>query len=134
MELGRHGGIDTLVSNVAVNPFFGSTLHTSEDVGTSLVVTHMEKGVRVWGEHMGGRGHEGAPGLSSLAHSLSLCRGSGLAVLILPPPPQVLGLYSVSKTVLPGLTKALIKFSSAMSLWKDEAVKEKMLKNLRVKS
>uniref|UniRef100_A0A452GUE1 Dehydrogenase/reductase SDR family member 4 n=1 Tax=Gopherus agassizii TaxID=38772 RepID=A0A452GUE1_9SAUR len=28
----RHGGIDILVSNAAVNPFFGSTLDASEDV------------------------------------------------------------------------------------------------------
>uniref|UniRef100_A0A8C3IQ88 Uncharacterized protein n=1 Tax=Chrysemys picta bellii TaxID=8478 RepID=A0A8C3IQ88_CHRPI len=30
--LERHRGIDTLDSNVAMNPFFGSMLHTSEDL------------------------------------------------------------------------------------------------------
>ncbi|XP_043351918.1 dehydrogenase/reductase SDR family member 4-like isoform X2 [Dermochelys coriacea] len=55
--LEHHGGIDILVSNAAVNPFFGSTLDASEDVWNkilqinvtatallvSLVVPHMEK-------------------------------------------------------------------------------------------
>ncbi|XP_065278971.1 dehydrogenase/reductase SDR family member 4-like isoform X2 [Emys orbicularis] len=34
--LERHGGIDILVSNAAVNPFFGSTLEASEDVWNKL--------------------------------------------------------------------------------------------------
>ncbi|XP_053218911.1 dehydrogenase/reductase SDR family member 4-like 2 isoform X2 [Podarcis raffonei] len=55
--LERHGGIDILVSNAAVNPFFGSTLDATEEVWDKifdinvkaaallikLVVPHMEK-------------------------------------------------------------------------------------------
>ncbi|TFJ97177.1 alpha-N-acetylglucosaminidase [Platysternon megacephalum] len=91
--LERHGGIDILVSNAAVNPFFGSTLDASEDVWNKilqinvtatallvgLVVPHMEK------------------------------RGGGSIVLV-----------------------SSIAGFSPFPLWKDEAVKEKMMENLRL--
>ncbi|CAM5100456.1 unnamed protein product [Natator depressus] len=109
--LERHGGIDILVSIAAVNPFFGSTLDASEEV---------------WNKHWGG--------FIVLISSIA-----GFS------PFPALGPYSVSKTALLGLPKSLApelgarnirtnclapgivqtKFSSA--LWKDEAVKEKML-------
>uniref|UniRef100_A0A3Q2PX97 Dehydrogenase/reductase (SDR family) member 4 n=1 Tax=Fundulus heteroclitus TaxID=8078 RepID=A0A3Q2PX97_FUNHE len=83
------GGIDILVSNAAVNPFFGNIMDSTEDVWdkilsvnvksafllTKLVVPHMEK------------------------------RGGGNVIFV--SSVAALGPYSVSKTALLGLTKAL---------------------------
>ncbi|KAM3823281.1 dehydrogenase/reductase SDR family member 4-like [Vipera latastei] len=135
----RYGGIDILVSNAAVNPFFGNILDASEEVWDKifdinvkatallarLVVPHMEK------------------------------RGSGSIVIVssvagYAPFPN-LGPYNVSKTALLGLTRNLAielaprnirvnclapglirtKFSSA--LWEDENAESLMMEVLRIK-
>ncbi|XP_077663031.1 dehydrogenase/reductase SDR family member 4-like [Eretmochelys imbricata] len=136
--LERHGGIDILVSNAAVKLFFGSMLDASEDVWNKILQVNG----------------------TSLALLVSLVlppprRNRGGSIILVSSiagfsPFLALGPYSVSKTALLGLRKALApelgtrnirtnclapgivqtKFSSA--LWKDEAIKEKMLKNLRV--
>uniref|UniRef100_A0A3Q2QXV0 Dehydrogenase/reductase (SDR family) member 4 n=1 Tax=Fundulus heteroclitus TaxID=8078 RepID=A0A3Q2QXV0_FUNHE len=89
MTVDQCGGIDILVSNAAVNPFFGNIMDSTEDVWdkilsvnvksafllTKLVVPHMEK------------------------------RGGGNVIFV--SSVAALGPYSVSKTALLGLTKAL---------------------------
>ncbi|CAM4657896.1 unnamed protein product [Caretta caretta] len=74
--LERHGGIDILVSNAAMKPFFGSMLDASEDV---------------WNKARSCRG-----GSIILVSSIA-----GFS------PFPALGPYSVSKTALLGLPKAL---------------------------
>ncbi|XP_058038322.1 dehydrogenase/reductase SDR family member 4-like [Ahaetulla prasina] len=135
----RYGGIDILVSNAAVNPFFGSILDASEEVWdkildinvkatallASLVVPHMQK-----------RGSGSIVIVSSLAGYM---------------PFPSLGPYNVSKTALLGLTRNLAselaphnirvnclapglirtKFSSAF--WQDENAERGILENMRVK-
>uniref|UniRef100_A0A8C4SNK6 Dehydrogenase/reductase (SDR family) member 4 n=1 Tax=Erpetoichthys calabaricus TaxID=27687 RepID=A0A8C4SNK6_ERPCA len=139
MAVKEYGGIDILVTNAAVNPFFGNILDSTEAVWdkildvnvkatfllTKLVVPHMEK------------------------------RGGGSVVIVSSiagfQPFQFLGPYSVSKTALLGLTKALapelaplnirvncvapglIKTNFSAALWKDENVKEEFLKNVSMK-
>ncbi|XP_043914348.1 dehydrogenase/reductase SDR family member 4-like [Protopterus annectens] len=95
MTVEQHGGIDILVSNAAVNPYFGKVLDCSKDAWQKIfdvnvtasfllakrVVPHMEK------------------------------RGGGSIVFISSTaayhPFPNLGPYSVSKTALLGLTKAI---------------------------
>uniref|UniRef100_A0A8C8VIX3 Dehydrogenase/reductase SDR family member 4 n=1 Tax=Pelusios castaneus TaxID=367368 RepID=A0A8C8VIX3_9SAUR len=138
MALERHGGIDILVSNAAVNPFFGNTLDATEDVWNKILQINVTATAMLIGlvvPHMEKRGGGSIVIVSSIA---------GYS------PFPALGPYSVSKTALLGLTKALApelgarnirintlapgiiqtKFSAA--LWKDEAMKEKMMENLRV--
>ncbi|KAG5846226.1 hypothetical protein ANANG_G00147560 [Anguilla anguilla] len=89
------GGVDIFISNAAVNPFFGNMMDSNEEVWdkildvnvkaafllTKLVVPHMEK-----------RGGGSVVFVSSVAGYQ---------------PMQGLGPYSVSKTALLGLTRAL---------------------------
>lgn len=133
------GGVDILVSNAAVNPFFGNILESTEEVWdkilgvnvtasfllTKLVVPHMEK------------------------------RGGGSVVIVSSvagyQPMQGLGPYSVSKTALLGLTRALapdlghsnirincvapgiIKTRFSAALWENEGVLEEFLKQTCIK-
>lgn len=133
------GGIDILVSNAAVNPFFGNILDSTEDVWdkilsvnvksafllTKLVVPHMEK-----------RGGGNVVFVSSVAGYQ---------------PMQALGPYSVSKTALLGLTRALapdlapsnirvncvapgiIKTRFSSALWENEAIVDEFKKQLSIK-
>ncbi|XP_074838428.1 dehydrogenase/reductase SDR family member 4-like [Carettochelys insculpta] len=136
--LERHGGIDILVSNAAVNPVVGSALEASESVWNKILQINVTATAVLVGlvvPHMEKRGGGSIVLVSSIA---------GFS------PFPGLGPYSVSKTALLGLTKVLApelgphnirinclapgliqtKFSAA--LWKDEAVKEKMMETLRV--
>ncbi|XP_066483200.1 dehydrogenase/reductase SDR family member 4-like [Tiliqua scincoides] len=137
--LERHGGIDILVSNAAVNPFFGSILDATEDVWgkildinvkasallVNLVVPHMRK------------------------------RGGGSIVLVASiaaySPFPGLGPYNVSKTALVGLGQNLAlelapdnirvnclapglirtKFSSA--LWQDKATGDRLMEAMQIR-
>uniref|UniRef100_A0A3Q2QY24 Dehydrogenase/reductase (SDR family) member 4 n=1 Tax=Fundulus heteroclitus TaxID=8078 RepID=A0A3Q2QY24_FUNHE len=133
------GGIDILVSNAAVNPFFGNIMDSTEDVWdkilsvnvksafllTKLVVPHMEK-----------RGGGNVIFVSSVAAYQ---------------PMQALGPYSVSKTALLGLTKALapelaqsnirvncvapgiIKTRFSSALWENEDIVDEFKKQLSIK-
>uniref|UniRef100_A0A8C6K5N2 Dehydrogenase/reductase (SDR family) member 4 n=1 Tax=Nothobranchius furzeri TaxID=105023 RepID=A0A8C6K5N2_NOTFU len=139
MTLDQCGGIDILVSNAAVNPFFGNIMDSTEDVWdkilsvnvkssflmTKLVVPHMEK------------------------------RGGGNVIFVSSvgayQPMQALGPYCVSKTALLGLTRALapelaqsnirvncvapgvIKTRFSSALWKNEDVVEELKKQLSIK-
>ncbi|KAG7330401.1 hypothetical protein KOW79_006623 [Hemibagrus wyckioides] len=133
------GGIDILVSNAAVNPFFGNILESTDEVWTKildvnvkssflltkLVVPHMEK------------------------------RGGGSVVLVSSvagyQPMTGLGPYSVSKTALLGLTRALapelahsnirvncvapgvIKTRFSSALWQSEEIASEFLKMTSIK-
>ncbi|XP_059384040.1 dehydrogenase/reductase SDR family member 4 [Carassius carassius] len=139
MTIEQCGGVDILVSNAAVNPFFGNILDSTEEVWdkilgvnvkasfllTKLVVPHMEK------------------------------RGGGSVVIVSSvagyQPMQGLGPYSVSKTALLGLTQALapdlaqsnirincvapgiIKTRFSAALWENESVLEEFLKQTSIK-
>lgn len=135
----RFGGVDILVSNAAVNPFFGNIMDSTEAVWdkildvnvksafllTKLVVPHMQK-----------RGGGSVVFVSSVAGYQ---------------PMQALGPYSVSKTALLGLTKALapelaqsnirvncvapgvIKTRFSTALWKNENIVEEFKKQLCIK-
>uniref|UniRef100_A0A3P9H899 Dehydrogenase/reductase (SDR family) member 4 n=1 Tax=Oryzias latipes TaxID=8090 RepID=A0A3P9H899_ORYLA len=139
MTLDQCGGIDILVSNAAVNPFFGNIMDSTEDVWdkilavnvkasfllTKLVVPHMEK-----------RGGGNIVFVSSVAGYQ---------------PMQALGPYSVSKTALLGLTRALapelahsnirvncvapgiIKTRFSSALWQNEDLLEEFKKQLSIK-
>uniref|UniRef100_A0A8C9QQ83 Dehydrogenase/reductase SDR family member 4 n=1 Tax=Spermophilus dauricus TaxID=99837 RepID=A0A8C9QQ83_SPEDA len=132
MAVKLHGGIDILVSNAAVNPFFGSLMDATEEVWdkvldvnvkatalmTKAVVPEMEK------------------------------RGSGSVVIVASigafTPFPGLGPYNVSKTALLGLTKnlalelapknirvnclapGLIRTNFSSVLWKDKEREDRM--------
>ncbi|XP_064198333.1 dehydrogenase/reductase SDR family member 4 isoform X1 [Anguilla rostrata] len=133
------GGVDIFISNAAVNPFFGNMMDSNEEVWdkildvnvkaafllTKLVVPHMEK-----------RGGGSVVFVSSVAGYQ---------------PMQGLGPYSVSKTALLGLTRALapelahsnirvncvapgvIKTRFSSALWQNEDVVEEFKKQLCIK-
>ncbi|XP_069375228.1 dehydrogenase/reductase SDR family member 4 isoform X2 [Paralichthys olivaceus] len=139
MTLEKCGGIDILVSNAAVNPFFGNIMDSTEEVWdkilsinvksaflmTKLVVPHMEK-----------RGGGNVVFVSSVAGYQ---------------PMQALGPYSVSKTALLGLTRALapelaqsnirvncvapgvIKTRFSSALWKNDNIVDEFKKQLSIK-
>ncbi|XP_054609712.1 dehydrogenase/reductase SDR family member 4 [Dunckerocampus dactyliophorus] len=139
MTLDQCGGVDILVSNAAVNPFFGNLMDTTEDVWekimsinvkaaflmTKLVVPHIEK-----------RGGGNVVFVSSVAAYQPL---------------QGLGAYSVSKTALVGLTRALapelaqsnirvncvapgiIKTSFSSALWQNDDIMDDFKKQLCIK-
>ncbi|KAM9836539.1 LOW QUALITY PROTEIN: dehydrogenase/reductase SDR family member 4 [Aulostomus maculatus] len=139
VTLEKYGGIDILVSNAAVNPFFGNMLDSTEDVWdkilsinvkaaflmTKLVVPHIEK-----------RGGGNVVFVSSVAGYQ---------------PMQALGPYSVSKTALLGLTRALapelahsnirvncvapgvIKTRFSSALWQNEDLMDEFKKQLSIK-
>ncbi|XP_020359714.1 dehydrogenase/reductase SDR family member 4 isoform X2 [Oncorhynchus kisutch] len=139
MTVEHCGGIDILVSNAAVNPFFGNIMDSTAAVWdkildvnvkaaflmTQLVVPHMEK-----------RGGGSVVFVSSVAGYQ---------------PMQALGPYSVSKTALLGLTRALapelaqshirvncvapgiIKTRFSQALWHDEDVLDEFKKQLSIK-
>lgn len=130
----QFGGLDILVSNAAVNPYFGSALATPEaaydkifDVNVKATFQLIQEAVPL----MKGRDNSSITIVSSIGGYT---------------PFELLGIYSVSKTALIGLTKALTpeladhkirvnclcpgvirtKFSGA--LWKDQAAEEECLK------
>lgn len=139
VTLQKYGGIDILVSNAAVNPYFGNTLDSTEEVWdkilsinvkaafllTKLVVPHMEK-----------RGGGNVVFVSSVAGYQ---------------PMPALGPYSVSKTALLGLTRVLapelapsnirvncvapgvIKTRFSSALWGNEDIMDEFKKQMCIK-
>uniref|UniRef100_A0A672YWM7 Dehydrogenase/reductase SDR family member 4-like n=1 Tax=Sphaeramia orbicularis TaxID=375764 RepID=A0A672YWM7_9TELE len=136
LTLQKYGGVDILVSNAAVNPFFGNTMDSTEEVWdkilsinvkasflmTKLVVPHMEK-----------RGGGNVVFVSSVAGYQ---------------PMPALGPYSVSKTALLGLTRVLapelapsnirvncvapgiIKTRFSSALWQNEDIMDEFKKQI----
>ena len=135
----QFNGFDILVSNAAVNPYFGSILMTPEsaydkifDVNVKATFQLIQEAVPL----MKGRDNSSITIVSSIGGYT---------------PFDLLGIYSVSKTTLIGLTKALTpelsqlnirvnclcpgiirtKFSGA--LWKNKAAEEECLKIVPMK-
>uniref|UniRef100_A0A670K6J7 Dehydrogenase/reductase 4 n=1 Tax=Podarcis muralis TaxID=64176 RepID=A0A670K6J7_PODMU len=137
--LERHGGIDILVSNAAVNPFFGSTLDATEEVWDKIFDINVKAAallIKLVVPHMEKRGGGSIVIVSSIA-AYSPFPG--------------LGPYNVSKTALLGLTHTLAselgprnirintlapglirtKFSSA--LWQDKTTGDKLMETMRIR-
>merc|ERR1712042_272594 len=95
------GGLDILVSNAAVNPYFGPTLECPEDVWDKIFEINVKVSFLLF--------KESVPLLQQ--------RGGGSAVFVSSiggfQPILALGPYSVSKTPLFGLTKALASEAAA---------------------
>jgi len=95
------GGLDILVSNAAVNPYFGPTLACPEDVWDKIFEINVKVAFLLF--------KESVPLLNA--------RGGGSAVFVSSiggfQPIPALGPYSVSKTALFGLTKALASEAAA---------------------
>ncbi|XP_041375333.1 dehydrogenase/reductase SDR family member 4-like isoform X1 [Gigantopelta aegis] len=93
--LEQFGGIDILVSNAAVNPMFGPILDTSEEAWDKIFEINVKSSFLLCKEvvpHMEARGSGSVILISSIAAYA---------------PMHLLGAYSVSKTALIGLGKAL---------------------------
>jgi len=95
LTLEKYGGLDILVSNAAVNPFFGSMLDCPEDMWEKIFDINVKTAFLLF--------KECAPLMQE--------RGGGSAIFISSvggfQPLPFLGPYSVSKTALLGLTKCL---------------------------
>ncbi|XP_064359375.1 dehydrogenase/reductase SDR family member 4-like isoform X2 [Dromaius novaehollandiae] len=131
--LERHGGIDILVSNAAVNPVMGSALEADEAAWEKLFqvnVTAAAMLIKLVVPHMEKRGGGSIVLVSSLAGYM---------------PFPALGPYSVSKAALLGLVKALapelrprgvrlnavapglIRTRFSAALWEDEATRKRVM-------
>ncbi|KAK3586741.1 hypothetical protein CHS0354_014772 [Potamilus streckersoni] len=134
--LSTFGGIDILVSNAAANPCFGPILDTTESAWDKIFETNVKAAFFLCKEvvpHMEARGGGSVVFVSSYAGYT---------------PIESLGPYSVSKTALIGLTKALVpqlsqsnirvnaiapgviktKFSEAF--WKNETLHDMLLQSI----
>ncbi|KAG9331857.1 hypothetical protein JZ751_016883, partial [Albula glossodonta] len=139
MTVEQCGGVDILVSNAAVNPFFGNILDSTEEVWDKILDVNVKAAfllTKLTVPHMEERGGGSVVFVSSVAGYQ---------------PMQALGPYSVSKTALLGLTRALApelahcnirvncvapgviqtRFSSA--LWQNEDIVEEFKKQLSIK-
>lgn len=135
----QFGGIDILVSNAAANPTFGPILDTSEGAWDKIFETNVKAAFFLCKEvvpHMEKRGGGSVIFVSSFAGYT---------------PMEFLGPYSVSKTALIGLTKALVPQLSTMNirvncvapgviktkfseqLWKNPAVKDLVMQMIPMK-
>jgi len=132
----RWGGLDILVSNAAVNPYFGPTLGCPEETWDKIFEVNVKASFLLF----------------KACVPLFESRGGGSAVFVSSiggfQPIPMLGPYSVSKTALFGLTKALaaevasenirvnciapgiIKTKFAEALTDNEDIADKALENL----
>ncbi|XP_054667480.1 dehydrogenase/reductase SDR family member 4-like isoform X2 [Grus americana] len=136
--LETYGGIDILVSNAAVNPVLGSTLDADEAAWEKLFqvnVTAAAMLVRLVVPHMERRGGGAIVLVSSVAGYM---------------PFTALGPYSVSKSALLGLVKALapelrprnirvngvapglIRTRFSAALWEDDATRERVMSSMGI--
>ncbi|KAK1796858.1 hypothetical protein P4O66_000947 [Electrophorus voltai] len=139
MAVEQCGGIDILVSNAAVNPFFGNILESTDEVWSKILDVNVKAAFLLTKQvfpHMVNRGGGSVVFVSSVAGYQ---------------PMQGLGPYSVSKTALLGLTQALapelaqsnirvncvapgiIKTRFSAALWQSEEVANEFLKLLSIK-
>nr|XP_046237481.1 dehydrogenase/reductase SDR family member 4 [Scatophagus argus] len=139
MTLEQCGGIDILVSNAAVNPFFGNTLDCTEEIWDKILSVNVKSAVlmtKLVVPHMEKRGGGNVIYVSSVAGYQ---------------PIKALGPYSVSKTALLGLTRVLapelapsnirvncvapgiIKTHFSSAFWQNEDAMDEFKKNLSIK-
>lgn len=139
MTLDRCGAIDILVSNAAVNPFFGNIMDSTEEVWDKILDVNVKSAffmTKLVAPHIEKRGGGNVIFVSSVAGYQ---------------PMQALGPYSVSKTALLGLTRALapelaqsnirvncvapgiIKTRFSSALWQNEGVVDELKKQLCIK-
>ncbi|XP_006809397.1 dehydrogenase/reductase SDR family member 4 [Neolamprologus brichardi] len=139
MTLDRCGAIDILVSNAAVNPFFGNIMDSTEEVWDKILDVNVKSAflmTKLVAPHMEKRGGGNVIFVSSVAGYQ---------------PMQALGPYSVSKTALLGLTRALapelaqsnirvncvapgiIKTRFSSALWQNEGIADEFKKQLCIK-
>ncbi|XP_030857387.1 dehydrogenase/reductase SDR family member 4-like isoform X1 [Gorilla gorilla gorilla] len=134
-----HGGIDILVSNAAVNPFFGSIMDVTEEVWDKTLDINVK-----------------APALMTKAVVPEMEKRGGGSVVIVSSiaafsPSPGFSPYNVSKTALLGLTKnlaielaprnirvnclapGLIKTSFSRMLWMDKEKQESMKETLQIR-
>ncbi|XP_050653453.1 dehydrogenase/reductase SDR family member 4 isoform X3 [Macaca thibetana thibetana] len=134
-----HGGIDILVSNAAVNPFFGSLMDITEEVWDKTLDINVK-----------------APALMTKAVVPEMEKRGGGSVVIVASiaafsPFPGLSPYNVSKTALLGLTKTLaielaprnirvnclapglIKTSFSRMFWMDKEKEERMKETLQIR-
>uniref|UniRef100_A0A8C3WYD1 Dehydrogenase/reductase SDR family member 4 n=1 Tax=Catagonus wagneri TaxID=51154 RepID=A0A8C3WYD1_9CETA len=134
-----HGGVDILISNAAVNPFFGNIMDVTEEVWDKILGINVK-----------------AMALMTKAVVPEMEKRGGGSVVIVSSigayhPFPSLGAYSVSKTALLGLTKnlaaelaqrnirvnclapGLIKTNFSQILWMDEATKERLKESLKIR-
>ncbi|XP_076983259.1 dehydrogenase/reductase SDR family member 4 [Tamandua tetradactyla] len=134
-----HGGIDILVSNAAVNPFFGNLMDVTEAVWDKILDINVK-----------------APFLLIKAVVPEMEKRGGGSVVIVSSiaaysPLPGLGPYNVSKTALLGLSKnlatelapknirvnclapGLIKTNFSQVLWMDEAREESLKEAMRIR-
>lgn len=135
----RFGGIDILVSNAAANPVFGPILDVEETAWDKIFDTNVKASFFLCKEvvpHIEARGGGSIVFVSSFVGYT---------------PMEYLGAYSVSKTALLGLTKALvpqlstknirvnaiapgmIKTKFSEQLWKSDAAKEILMQMIPMK-
>ncbi|XP_019570005.1 dehydrogenase/reductase SDR family member 4 isoform X1 [Rhinolophus sinicus] len=134
-----HGGVDILVSNAAVNPFFGNLLDVTEEVWDKILDINVKA----------------AALLTKAVVPEMEKRGGGSVVIVASiaayTPFPGLGPYNVSKTALLGLTKnlaielaqrnirvnclapGLIKTNFSQMLWEDKANEESIKQALRIR-
>ncbi|XP_026538840.1 dehydrogenase/reductase SDR family member 4-like [Notechis scutatus] len=134
----RYGGIDILVCNAAVNPFFGNMLDASEEVWDKILDINVKATallINLVAPHMQKRGNGSIVIVSSVAGYM--------------PFPNI-GPYNVSKTALLGLTRnlaielaphirvncvapGLIRTKFSASFWQDENMESKALEVMRIR-
>lgn len=139
MTVDKCGGIDILVSNAAVNPFFGNIMDSTEEVWDKILDVNVKAAflmTKLVVPHMENRGGGNVVFVSSVAGYQ---------------PMQALGPYSVSKTALLGLTRALapelaqsrirvncvapgvIKTRFSSALWQNQDIVDEFKKQLSIK-
>ncbi|XP_041842629.1 dehydrogenase/reductase SDR family member 4 [Melanotaenia boesemani] len=139
VALDQWGGIDILVSNAAVNPFFGNVMDSTEEVWDKILAVNVKSAFL----------------LTKLVMPHMVKRGGGNVIFVSSvagyQPMQALGPYSVSKTALLGLTRVLapelaqsnirvncvapgvIKTRFSSALWQNEDVVDEFKKQLSIK-
>uniref|UniRef100_A0A670ZYN9 Dehydrogenase/reductase 2 n=1 Tax=Pseudonaja textilis TaxID=8673 RepID=A0A670ZYN9_PSETE len=133
----RYGGIDILVCNAAVNPFFGNMLDASEEVWDKILDINVKATallINLVAPHMQKRGNGSIVIVSSVAGYM--------------PFPNI-GPYNVSKTALLGLTRnlaielaphirvncvapGLIRTKFSAPFWQDENMENRALEVMRI--
>jgi len=135
----RFGGLDILVSNAAANPFFGRMLDCEEDQWDKIFEINVKTAFLLFKESV----------------PLMRKRGGGAAIFVSSiggfQPIPMLGPYSVSKTALLGLTKALaaecaednirvnciapgiVRTKFAAALTESDEMSERVMENLPLK-